>query len=206
YKRWEEGGTWYGFCYHGGAVLGPPEGYVFAPSESYYFDVLMLLFFIRMSLFRFSKALSDILMDEQGWDSRREDLIGLRKKFTRFTVLYRYPIVSNQQQMLELYELQHDCFDIERFFKEVQVEIDHTHEFLEVLESTRLANAANNLATYGIPLAVAAVLAALLAVPDLHLIDFPDHIPEWGVVLLAFLGTLRWLKNKKPTKNKGAEQ
>ncbi len=206
YTRWQEGGTWYGFCYHGGAVLGPPEEYVFAPSESYYFDVLMLLFFIRMSLFRFSKALSDILMDEQGWDSRREDLITLRKKFTRFTVLYRYPIVSNQQQMLELYELQHDCFDIERFFKEVQVEIDHTHEFLEVLESTRLANAANNLATYGIPLAVAAVLAALLAVPDLHLIDLSDQLPEWGLILLAFLGTLRWLKNKKPTKNNGAKQ
>ncbi|MDU9049450.1 MAG: hypothetical protein Q3M30_11395 [Candidatus Electrothrix sp. Rat3] len=205
YKRWEEGGTWYGFCYHGGAVLGPPLFNVFHPVESYYFDALMLLFFIRMSLFRFSKALSDILMDEQGWDSRREDLIALRKKFTRFTVLYRYPIVSNQQQMLELYELQHACFDIERFFKEVQVEIDHTHEFLEVLEANRLADAANNLATYGIPLAVLAVLAALLAVPNLHLIDVLDHIPEWGVVLLAFLVPLRWLKNKKPTKNKGAE-
>ncbi len=223
YKRWQESGTWYGFCYHSGAVLGPSLFKGFEPVQTYYFDVLMLLFFIRMSLFRFSKALSDILMDEQSWDTRREDLIALRKKFTRFTVLYRYPIVSNQQQMLELYELQHDCFDIERFFKEVQVEIDNTHEFLEGLEanrlvdeSTRLANAANNLSTFGIPLAVAAVLAALFAMPDLHLIDWCmakgeyvldwDRVLEWGVVLAAFLGTLRWLKNKKKGKNNGAGQ
>uniref|UniRef100_UPI004056865B hypothetical protein n=1 Tax=Candidatus Electrothrix sp. TaxID=2170559 RepID=UPI004056865B len=206
YTRWEEKGTWYGFSYHGGAVLGPSLFNVFNPVQSYYFDALMLLFFMRMSLFRFSKDLSDILMDEQAWDSRREDLIALRKKFTRFTVLYRYPIISNQQQMLELYELQHACFDIERFFKEVQVEIDNTHEFLEVLEANRLSSAANNLSTYGIPLAVAAVLAALFAVPDLHLTDWQNRIPEWGFVVLAFLGTLRWLKNKKSKKNTGAEQ
>ncbi|MCI5131879.1 MAG: hypothetical protein D3904_10205, partial [Candidatus Electrothrix sp. EH2] len=206
-----------------GAVLAPHDVFsAFWPSRAYYFDVLMLLFFMRMSLFRFSKALSDILMDEQSWDNRREDLIALRKKFTRFTVLYRYPIISNQQQMLELYELQHACFDIESFFKEVQVEIDNTHGFLEVLEanrladeSTRLANTANKFTTIGIPLAVAAVLAALFAVPDLHLIDSCmakgeylldwDRVFEWGVVILASVGTWYFLKKKK-SKNTGAEQ
>lgn len=200
-------------------MLGPPEKYVFAPSESYYFDVLMLLFFMRMSLFRFSAELSDTLMDEENWVTRREKLTALRKQFTRFTVLYRYPIVSNQQQMLELYELQHDCFDIERFFKEVQVEIDNTHEFLEVLESNRLSEAANNfagdannIAIYGIPLAVAAVLSALFAVPDLHLIDGCmakgeyvldwDRIWEWAVVILASVGTWFFLKRKAEQKKK----
>jgi hypothetical protein len=221
YKRWEENGTWYGFCDHGGAVLAPPLPFIFGPVQSYYFDLIMLLHFTRLTIRRFSLKLSNILIEKDNWDTceqSRQKLAHLRKRFTQFTVSYRYPMifnqyVSNQQQLLELYDLyknQQKPFDIERFFKEVQVEIDNTHEFLELLESTRLANAANNLSTYGIPLAVAAVLAALFAVPDLQLIDACmakgeyvldwDRIWEWGVVLLASVGTWCCLKRKAEQK------
>ena len=168
YGRWQEAGTWYGFCYHGSAVLSPAGEYrVFSPARSYYSDTLLLLFYVRLSLFRFSRTLSEIVEDPKERSQQlREKLLPLRKIFARFTILYRYPLVSNQQQMLEMYELMRGALDIEPLFREVQQEIESTHEFLEAVEASRLSRVANMLAGLGLPMAAGGLTAALFSMED----------------------------------------
>ena len=145
YKRWEHTGSWYGYSYHSGACLSKPDdNMIFHPWSSYYFDTSLLLFYIRLSLFRFSHQLTEIFKSEHHDDKWRESLQKLRKDFSKFTVLYQFPLLSNQQQSLEMYELNRKCFDIEDFFKEIQSEIDNTHNFMESIHGNKLANSANN--------------------------------------------------------------
>ena len=171
YKRWQEAGTWYGFCYHGTAILAHPVDYIFAPSSTYYFDTTLLLLYIRMILFRFGRALSGIMSDieEQNESRVREELQGLRRLFSRFTVLHRFPMLSNQQQHIEMYEISRKFHDIDQFFDETQKEVDNTHEFLETVEANRLATAANQLANWGIPIAACGLVAALFSMVDLKI-------------------------------------
>ena len=218
YGRWEEKGTWYGFCYHAGAVLGPPYYNVFAPSRTYYFDTVMLLFFVRMTIFRFSRELSDIIMIDSKKDKMRTQLTDLRKDFARFTVLYRFPLVSNQQQMIELYKLKRTFFDVDNFFQEIQQEIDHTHELLELIEAHRLSKAANRLASWGIPLAAGGLVAALFSMADLNIWDCitigdnctPDNDRIFQLLLVvAFMvpvwTALNWKGLWKKIRNKWGE-
>ena len=176
YHRWEEWGTWYGFSYHSGVLLAPPLKHPDPPLWKHfskiYFDQTLLLFYLRIALFRFSQRLS-ILVDER---YRIEDhCIGewlerlkmLRADFTRFTILYQFPLLSNQQQAVEMYVLARKHFDIDDLFDEVKQEIDNTYEFLEQEESrergkkaNELAHAANRLVKFGIPLAAGALVTS----------------------------------------------
>ncbi|MCK9396910.1 MAG: hypothetical protein M0Q44_15120 [Methylobacter sp.] len=171
YKRWESDGTWYGYCYHCTAILAPPIPYIFAPSASYYFDTTVMLLYIRMTLFRFGRELSKAIPDNSG-QNKKETMKKWRKlryEFTKFTVLYRFPMLSNQQQHMELYEINRKFLDIAQFFEEIRQEVDNTHEFLELVDSNNLATAANQLATYGIPLATAGLVTALFGMTNFHI-------------------------------------
>ena len=143
YKRWESTGSWYGFSYHSAAILAPPERMVFFPSTTYYFDATLLLLYIRMNLFRFGRELSKVMqdnLDNQGHSDKQikqqkktmEKLRKLRRQFSEFTVLYQFPMLSNQQQAIELYEINRQFLDIEQLFKETKQKIENTHEFLEL--------------------------------------------------------------------------
>lgn len=176
YKRWETDGTWYGFCHHGAAILAPPKEMIFFPSTTYYFDTTLMLLYIRMTLFRFGRELSKVMqenLDNQGNKKQAqqqnvtmEKLRQLRRQFSEFTVLYRFPLLSNQQQAIEMYEINREFLDIEQFFKETKQKIENTHEFLELVESNNLASSANLLASWGIPLALGGLITALLSMED----------------------------------------
>lgn len=173
YKRWEDDGTWYGYCYHSAAILAPPIPYIFAPSASYYFDTTMMLLYVRMTLFRFGQELSKVVKDsaEPNEKETMEELRKLRREFSKFTVLYQFRMLSNQQQHMELYELNRKFLDINQSFDEIHKEVDNTHEFLELVDSNRLATAANRLATYGIPLAAGGLVTALFGMTDFHILQ-----------------------------------
>ena len=138
YKRWEEWGTFYGFSYHSGAALVPP--FTNPPFCQHwrmmYFDMLLLLFYLRVTLFRFSNQLTKISSQARGegkskietWCEKFEDL---RWDFALFTNLYQFPLISNQQQGLELYSLARKCLDVEDLYKEIHAEIQSSHEFLQ---------------------------------------------------------------------------
>ncbi len=213
YTRWEEDGTLYGFCYHAAAILARKEIYIFAPSATYYFDTTLLLLYVRMVLFRFSRALSEAMPETEKQDETqtRDHLRMLRRLFSRFTVLYRFPMLSNQQQHMELYEINRKFHDVDQYFDETQKEVDNLHEFMETVEANRLASAANRLATWGIPLAAGGLMAALFSMIDSNIWQcaFPDQICslnfEWWtqaivvmVVALAFSlpALTNWFKRK----------
>ncbi|MGH8613413.1 MAG: hypothetical protein ACREYF_15710 [Gammaproteobacteria bacterium] len=52
YRRWEEWGSYYGFNYHSGAMLGPPETNppFWRHFAEVYFDQVLLLLYLRVSL------------------------------------------------------------------------------------------------------------------------------------------------------------
>jgi hypothetical protein len=171
YKRWQTSGTWYGFSYHGGAMLtastikdnpgkSRPNPYVHHFS-TLYFDLAILLFYLRVTLFRFSNELSRLA--EHELEKKYQEFRALRAQFARFTILYQFPILSNLQQSIEMYQLARKHFDIDAFYKEVKDEIQETHSFLEMDGSKKLTKAATRLAMWGLPLAAIGVSAGVLS-------------------------------------------
>ncbi|MGQ0594711.1 MAG: CorA family divalent cation transporter [Gammaproteobacteria bacterium] len=171
YHRWEEGGSYYGFNYHSGAMIGPPwkEPPLWEHFSTFYFDIVLLLFYLRVSLFRFSKDLTEIsaqARDEQKTGSKkdavtrekwRREFQELRRRFAFFTNLYQFPLLSNQQQSLEMYAIARKTMDVDDLFHEIQDQIKSTHEFLamtEAHETTQIATLLTVVATVGLAFTV----------------------------------------------------
>lgn len=197
YKRWENDGAWYGFCYHSAAILARPFSFIFSPSATYYFDTTVLLLYIRMTLFRFGRELSKAVQGSNE-QKKMDELRQLRSEFSLFTVQYQFPMLSNQQQSIEMYEINRKFLDIDQFFEEIQQEISSTHEFIELIESNRLASAANRLANWGIPLATGGLVTALFSMTDRNLWKCvfqdvectanPDLLFQSAIVLALVIG------------------
>ncbi len=162
YKRWIHYGTWYGFSYHSGVMLSGPGKFA-TDFATFYFDIVLLLFYIRVSLFRFSNRLTDLADRLLNADEKlREEFTQLRKDFARFTILYQFPLLSNQQQAIEMYNLARNHFDIEAFHNEVKDEIQETHAFLDMEQNKKLNESATRISYWGIPFATAAVVTGIL--------------------------------------------
>ena len=166
YKRWEERGTFYGYTPHSAAMLGAPLNEKSEPFGTpiwrhfggMYFDQTLLLLYLKTTLFRFSLKLHAITVEamESGEDTKTKWLRAFQKlrwDFTRFTNLYQFPMLSNQQQGLEMYTLQRKCMDIDDLFAEIKEEIHSSYEFLMVQqdrEQTEQGARLNVVATMGI--------------------------------------------------------
>ena len=171
YHRWEQWGTWYGFSYHSGVMLAKDDKFLnlCLHFREMHFDIALLLFYLRVTLFRFSNRLSrvaeqrlDHSKKSDGTDKQLiDDFTELRDAFSTFTLLYQFPLLSNQQQAIEMYELARKHFDIDDFYKEIKGEIDDTHEYIELKQANRLSRIANYIAWIGIPLALAALISGL---------------------------------------------
>jgi hypothetical protein len=140
-KRWEETGTAYGFTTHSGAMLAAPSAKLPLVRHwaDMYFDQTLLLLYVRVTTFRFSEALTAISADARDRPSNdwRHQFDRLRRDFALFTNLYQFPLVSNQQQGIELYAGARAGLDIKELFEEVQEEINSTHEYFELLDTRK---------------------------------------------------------------------
>lgn len=155
YKRWQELGTFYGFNYHAGAMLGPRLGAEDPPLWRHfgqmYFDQALILLYLRISLFRFSTRLNAISAKarkaetRKGQEQWRSEFQDLRWTFALFTNLYQFPLLSNQQQAVEMYSLARKMMDVDDLFREVQEEIRSSHEYLATEEATTLSRATTRL-------------------------------------------------------------
>ncbi len=184
YHRWEQWGTWYGFSYHSGVMLAADEkNPIFCRHfREMYFDIALLLFYLRVTLFRFSSRLSQVAEQRLGHSKKSagtdkqliDDFTELRDSFSTFTLLYQFPLLSNQQQAIEMYELARKHFDIDDFYKEIKGEIDDTHEYIELKQANRLSKTANYIAWIGLPLALAALITGLFGMNfnDLHIWEY----------------------------------
>ncbi|MHB9000150.1 MAG: hypothetical protein ACYC9N_11635, partial [Thermoanaerobaculia bacterium] len=162
YTRWEHYGTLYGFNTHACAMFTPlPDPTVKNPIKVWkhfrevYFDQILLLLYVRVTTFRFSDLLSRV---SEKIPINGHHFRSLREEFARFTNLYRFPLLSSQQQGVEMYTKARKHLDIDELFEEVQKEIEATHEFFELRESS----AQSKVATWLTMIATVAVLPALL--------------------------------------------
>lgn len=165
YKRWEEWGTFYGFSYHCGAMLGPAvkDPPLWEHFRQMYFDQTLLILYIRVTLFRFSMELNRIsadALDEDGgkFADWRNEFQRLRWSFALFTNLYQFPLFSNQQQAIEMYSLARKYMDIDDLFVEVKEEIKDCHEYLVIKEETEQSSNTMKLtwiATIALPISIA---------------------------------------------------
>ncbi len=134
YCRWQHLGTVYGFCNHAGAQLAAPcdDPPIAQHFRDMYFDLALMLLYLRVTTFRFSQALSlgSAAARDHGINRLDAGLRDLREAFALFTNLYRFPLLSNQQQAIEMYEKLRQGLDIEELFEEVQEEIQSTEEYL----------------------------------------------------------------------------
>jgi len=178
YQRWKHFGAWYGFNYHAGvAVMSPMEGKKTRSAypghfREIYFDIILLLLYLRISLFRFSNALATTISHQK--ERLREIFKDLRDVFNKFTILYQFPLLSNQQQAIEMYCLARKHFDIDSFYNEIKTEIDNTHEYQEMVKTTELGKIANLIAKYGLVFAVTGIVASLFGMDTENL-----HVWDW---------------------------
>lgn len=137
YTRWEEEGTLHGFTYHSGAMLAPSSK---APPlwkhfREMYFDEVLLLFYLRVTLFRFSRELGKLSAtardindkNKKNWATKYDKI---KWAFTLFTNFYQFPLLSNQQQAVEMYEIMRKSMDVDALFNEVQQEVHNSHDYL----------------------------------------------------------------------------
>jgi hypothetical protein len=167
YRRWEESGTLYGFNYHCGAMLAPAPRSgenalpIWKHFATMYFDQTLLLLYLRVATFRFSRSLSlysPMVEGDEAEVAHWRHFRKLRQAFAVFTNLYQFPLLSNQQQGIEMYVRTRRWLDIDEMYREVKEEIEGTHEFLEMQTGQALTTSATRLAAVA-TLGVAPALA-----------------------------------------------
>ena len=170
YRRWEHYGALYGFNYHSTAMLSGPisDPPTWDHYRTLYADMILLMVYMRVTLFRFSRRLSLLSQEARGQElEQNEDLHtkfkGLRRDFMLFTNLYQFPLISNQQQAIEIYSKARRWLDVDDLFREMQQEVNSTHEFLEVIVGSSIQNRANLLARWGLPAALVGLLFGFFA-------------------------------------------
>lgn len=144
YDRWSHSGTLYGFNYHAGVMLTGPRGEppIVRHFHDQYQDMTLLLLYLRITLFRFSRELTRLSTEmrrtEKFIKKHRAEFKILRREFAIFTNLYQFPLISNQQQAIEMYALIRKRMDVQELFREIEEEIKSSHEYFQFEEESRL--------------------------------------------------------------------
>ncbi|HFD31620.1 MAG TPA: hypothetical protein ENJ28_02740 [Gammaproteobacteria bacterium] len=172
YTRWAHFGTLYGFNYHSFVSLSGPcsEPPISKTFRRHYLDMILLLLYLRITIFRFSDQMNRLTIpamhnkyyyEDKFWEDKFRKL---RKDFAFFTNLYQFPLISNQQQMLEMYQYARKHLDIDELFKEVEDEIKNTHEYFSMESSRDLNEAMANLSKWGLRITLFALPIGLLSI------------------------------------------
>lgn len=169
YLRWQHRETIYGFCTHSAAMLTSlhAQGNVksWKHFRDMYFDMVILFLFVRTVLLRLSAGLNlvtrNLKQNGRGHlnelDSFGKQFYELRLQLDLFTNLYQFPLLSNQQQGIEMYKVVRKAMDVDDLFREVQEEVKSTHDMLTSRQSRSIEVAMGWLsvvATVGIPVAI----------------------------------------------------
>ncbi len=169
YRRWEHDSTLYGFNVHAGVMLAKPkdEPPVWRHFAEEYFDQTLLVLYLKVACFQFSRWLSEASTKVR--DDRRhrtghrdpvweQDLRTLRERFAHLANVYEFPLLSNHQQGIELYERAVKAVNLRTLMKEIRQQVEASHEFLEILADLDEATSARRLgivATIGLGFALA---------------------------------------------------
>jgi len=153
YYRWVDSGSWYGYCAHAGAHLtfrdSPEDVPTYLHFHRIYFDMTLLLLYVRATVFRFSDLLAS-----QSSTALRESIPkerhfpGTRSSFLLFSNAYALPILSTHQQGVELYTLARENFDVTELYGELREKMRDTQDALEASEQLRIARDSRTLASF----------------------------------------------------------
>ena len=176
YKRWAHDNSLYGFCEHSFAAMvsatfkdgstpihgEPPVALHFGKM---YFDVTLLLLYLRVTVMRFSQRLHAITRTAEGESTTSREILRwerdfhkVRWQFLLLENLYQFPLLSNQQQHLEMYTLHREWMNIKDLYTEIDKEVRSSDEFLDNemdKQRNELATRLNWVAAVGLGLSVA---------------------------------------------------
>jgi hypothetical protein len=200
YTRWATKGTLYGFNNFSVAMMvvsESPWGPAISHFESMYLDMGLLLLYVRTTLFRFSRRIADVTQGARDKLSWSKEFELLREEFSAFTNLYQFPLLSTQQQGIEMYTLMRKHLDVDDIFKEVQAEIAATHEYAELVNQARISLQMRWLTILGVGFATAATVTSLFGMNEvlgdgLGLKTFWSQT-GWAVGLGIFSVIITWL-------------
>lgn len=158
YTRWIRYGIVYGYSDHSAAMMAverePPAPGVGDPPiclhfGQHYFDAILLCLYDRASLMRFHLKLQSITMDTRrdpaSIEEWEKDFGDLRWDFTVFENLFLYPLISTQQQAIEMYAFMRRSLDIDDLYKEVERKIRSSDELVDNRLEQKRANASEKL-------------------------------------------------------------
>lgn len=196
YRRWEHRETAYGFAYHGAALLGPPrqEPPIWLHFRDEYFDQTLLLLYLRVTSFRFSSKLTEITSGARGAaeevDEWRRSFRALRRDCAFFTNLYQFPLVTNQQQGVEMYEIARKHLDVDELFREVQSEIQATDDFFAMEAAQRQSREALRLTL----VANAGLLFSIVVgFFGMNILVPTDRSFSWELTVFGLVTVITWL-------------
>lgn len=149
YTRWAHTGALYGFTSHSGVMMTGPnfEPPTWQHFREIYFDQALLLLHVRVSIFKFSERISRATqkLANKLNDETLEEFDVMLQDFTQFTNFYRFPLISNQQQAVEMYVLMREQMDVNDLYEEVRSEIQNTREFLATMVERKQAKTVERL-------------------------------------------------------------
>jgi len=231
YQRWAHYGTLYGFTSHSGCSILPygKDPPFWRQWRTLYRDQALFLLYERATLFRFSRAISSLTQERldtnhQSTEGRyaerlfRKRFSRLRQKFVYFANLYQFPLLSTEQQGLEMYKAQRESLDVDPLYREVQSQIDTAHAHAALVSQEKAVELTTRITVLGIPLLLASLIASILgmdvAIHHEALLEIANKFvsPEimrkareadglvralvWMVALLAVLLPVRFFENR----------
>lgn len=201
YMRWAPE-TLYGFTPHSGAAWLPAwtEPPVWNHFRQLYFDQVCLMLYLRSTIFGFSREISALSRNMQrGLKKAHRDFSRLELQFSLFTNLYQFPLLSHQQQALEMYAPLRSALQIDEYYSEVQDEIRHMADVFDRRHDSQIRS-------IGVAIAIIATLGVVW--DDLGLGDFltaPTGLGLYTPLALLFVliavalgiwAGLRWLERQ----------
>jgi hypothetical protein len=217
YRRWAHYGTYYGISPHSGAMLtsydevSPPYDEHF---KTLYFDQVLLLLYLRVMAFqlsvrmaRLSAEFADDLAKAAGERGKRRVVEDSRDKFRKvrqmfmsFASLYQFPLLSTQQQGVELYTIYRKFMDIDDLYRDVANEINawdgamaqYNQEILAENQDT-LSKSVTVITKIGLPIAVVTLLlTGLVYQLELPIGGVALRVKLWKYFQLADSGGHGW--------------
>jgi hypothetical protein len=210
FARWQTEGTLYGFNNFSVALMAQPVDFVISHFERMYLDMGLLLLQVRTSLFRASKLVSLNTQDRLKARKKSGEKLfrDLRDDFAAFVNLYQFPLLSTQQQAIEIYTMMRKWFDVDDIFSEVKSEIESTHEHLELVADIGTQRNINALTKFGLAIAGGALAGQILGMTNIsqEFFGVQSRGSFWvqsAIVAIfialsgIFIGTLLWFKKKR---------
>lgn len=183
YARWARYGSYYGFTPHSGALLSTfsvaecdvklkKPYHIGDHFQTMYFDQVLLLLYLRICAFDFSLHLAQIgaeLRDGLRGCRRPSKVIGdmrkpfakVRREFMSFASLYQFPLLSTQQQGVEMYTVARKQMDVDDLFKDIANEIDSADRVMGTHREERVSSNILWLTRLGLPIAAISLLISL---------------------------------------------